>query len=165
MINLLLVAPASDLPEVRSEVQNLINLDRVRVRVVQRPCTGMAVLDAIDRYGRFDAVHFAAHGGEAGVALDDGLWPGASLVQMVELAASEIIYLSTCDSVALAKRITQETSADCIATLAEQGDRRAAELATSFWRTVASVVEHPVTAYLRTARHDSNSIYVRSLLR
>ena len=165
MINLLLVAPVTDLPEVHSETQNLINLERVRVRMVQRPCTGMAVLDAVDRYGRFDAMHFAAHGGPDGVALDDGVWPAASLVQAVGMTNAHLVYLSTCDSVAVAKQITEETHADCIATLAEQNDRRAAELATAFWRTVAGRVEEPMAAYLRTARLDRNSIYVRSLLR
>lgn len=162
-ISVLLIAPASGLAEVYTEVQNIVNLaPRLAVWLVGRPCTGMAVLDAAVR--KFDAIHVAGHGNEDGVALDDGLWPTSSLLQVVEMTSPRVLYLSTCKSMAIAKEVTELTTCDCIATLAEQNDKRAAELATAFWRTVATQVNHQITAYLRTARHDRNSTYVRSLM-
>lgn len=162
---MLLVAPVSNLEAIDSEVESIGNLRVLNVQTVRRPCTAYDVMQAIDRYRRFDAVHIAAHGGPDGVHLDDGLWPVSSIVQAVSMCKASLLYMSTCDSVAVAKHISELTNSDAIATLAEQGDKRAAELATNFWRTVANEVQHPPTAYLRTARHDSNSIYVSSLLK
>lgn len=165
MISVLLVAPVTNLESVDSEVEAIVNLsERLTVRLVRRPCSARDVMAAIDRYRRFDAVHVAAHGGPDGVRLDDGLWPVSSVVQAVAMCHAELLYLSTCDSVAVAKHVTELSTCDVVATLAEQGDKRAAELAANFWRTVANEVQHPPTAYLRTARHDNNSIYISSLL-
>lgn len=165
MISVLLVAPMTNLEAVDSEVESIVNLTGLLgVRLVRRPCAAHDVMAAIDRYRRFDAMHIAAHGGHDGVHLDDGLWPVSSVVQAVAMCHSKLLYLSTCDSVAVAKHVAEMTNCDCVATLAEQADKRAAELATNFWRTVANEVQHPPTAYLRTARHDNNTIYVSSLL-
>lgn len=165
MISVLLVAPVTNLESVDSEVQSIVNLSKhLSVHLVRRPCAAHDVLTAIDNNRRFDAVHIAAHGGPDGVHLDDGLWAVSSIVQAVVMCYAKLLYLSTCDGVAVAKHVSELTHSDVIATLAEQGDKRAAELATNFWRTIAREVAHPPSAYLRTARHDNNSIYVRSLL-
>lgn len=166
-IRLLVVAPASSSANVLAEVQNLLNLP-LHVRLLTgAQCTHMTLLDAIDRYRPFDAIHFAAHGTNDSVTLAAGdSLDEAGLLQAVELSGVTLIFLNTLSGVRLAKAVSQATRADCIATITPTNDdKRAAELATAYWRCIASQVQEPVAAFLRTARYDHNTIYVRSLLR
>lgn len=163
MIDVLLVAPESDLPWVGVEVDAITSMDGLRVRLVRSPATVRSVTEKIDRYGRCDVLVFSTHGNESGIMLDDGQIGASDVLMLVEMARCELTILNSCSSIAIANQIAKMTRCSVVATLEEQPDRRAWQVSTGILRELTRG-GNPVAAFMRTARYDNNSIYVSSLL-
>lgn len=162
MISVLLVAPVSDLVWVESEIETIVNLAGLRVRLVRRPATVRSVTEAIERSGPLDVVVFSTHGNGDGLVLDDGQASIADVLMLVEMARCELAVLNSCSSVAIANAIVKITRCDVVATIEEQPDKRAWQVSTGLLRELVRMGT-PVAAFMRTARHDDNSVYLRSL--
>ncbi len=163
MIRVLLVAPESDLEWVAAEVDAIASMDGLRVRLVRSPATVRSVTEKIGQSESFDVLVFSCHGNESGVQLDDGMASLSDLLMWVDTSRSELAILNSCTSVALANQIAKATRCSVVATIEEQPDKRAWQISTSLLRELVRG-GGPVQAFLRTARHDRNSIYVRSLI-
>lgn len=163
MISVMLVAPQSDLPWVAVEVDTIASMDGLRVRLVRTPATLRSVTDAIDHYGSCDVLVFSAHGGDEGIVLDDGQISAADVLMLVEMSRCKLVILNSCSSVSIAGDVVKVTRSDCICTINEQPDRRAWQVSTGVLRELVRG-GGPVQAFMRTARHDRNSQYLRSLI-
>lgn len=168
MISVMLVAPQSDLPWVAVEVETISNLasehpDRLNVRQVCAPATLRSAVAALDRAGAVDVVIFSTHGNGDGLLLDDGQIGAADVLMLVEMARCELLILNSCSSVAIANQVVKLTRCDVICTIQEQPDRRAWQVSTGVLRELVRG-GGPVQAFMRTARHDRNSQYLRSLI-
>lgn len=161
MINVLMVAPVTDLAYAEAEIQSLVNLDGLRVRLVRAPCTTLSIYAAVERVGHCDWLHVAGHGSEGGVHLDAEMWTAPEIVATVQSLNCDLVYLNTCDSVHLVKLISEKTGADCIANLTEASDQRAWQSATHF--AIQLLRTNPKAAYMKTVANDKAAIYVRSL--
>jgi hypothetical protein len=71
-IDVLLVAPASNLEWQAVEVETLVNLANVRVRLVRSPATHRSIDAAVDAILATDVLWFAGHGSPSGVEHDHG---------------------------------------------------------------------------------------------
>lgn len=163
MITVLLVAPIVDLPYVDTEIQSIVNMDGIRTRLVRSPCDTRSIYAAVEMIGHCNWLHIAGHGSEGGVYLDGETWSAVEIVATVQSLSCDLVYINTCDSVHLAKLITERTGADCIVNLVEANDQRAWQLAAHFARQL--VRTNPVAAYLKTAANDPTALYVRNLNR
>lgn len=163
MIDVTLVAPESDLPWVAIEVDTLVSMDGLRVRLVRSPATVRSVTEKIDRHGACDVLVFSTHGNESGVMLDDGQASIADVLMLVEMARCELAILNSCSSIAIANQIVKMTRCSAVATLEDQPDRRAWQVSTGLLRELVRG-GNPVSAFMRTARHDNNSVFLRSLI-
>jgi hypothetical protein len=161
MIGVLLVAPSTNLDWQAAEVEALINLTGLRVRLVRSPATHRSVMDMIDNVRMVDILWFCGHGTAAGVILDDGLFDLASLTIAVEQSRCNLVVLNTCSSIALAGQIAKHGT-DAMATITDQDDRRAWMVATSFARDLVRG-GLPSSVFLRTAAHDPNTQYIKAL--
>lgn len=163
MLRVYLVAPRSDLEWVDSEVDAIASMDGLRVRLVRSPATLRGVTEKIERYGAGDILVFSAHGNGSGVVLDDGQIGITDILMLVEASRCELVILNSCTSVAIASQIVKRTRASVIATIEELPDRRAWQISTGFLREVVRGGT-PLSAFQRTAAHDDNSIFLRSLI-
>ncbi len=163
MINVYLVAPENDLPWVGAEVDAITSMDGLRVRLVRTPATVRSVTEKIDRFGLCDILVFSAHGNESGIVLDDGQASIADVLMLVEMCRCNLVILNSCTSVAIANQIVKLTRSAAIATIEEQPDRRAWQVSTGVLRELVRG-GGLIQAFMRTARHDPNSIYLRSLI-
>lgn len=161
-ITVLMVAPVTNLDYAEAEMQALVNLAGLRIRLVRAPCTTLSIYAAVEHIGHCEWLHIAGHGSEGGVHLDSETWSAQEIVQTVQSLGCNLVYLNTCDSIHLVKLIGEKTSADCIANLTEANDQRAWQSATHFARQLLRT--NPVAAYLKTVANDKASIYVRSLI-
>ena len=163
MINVYLVAPRLDLSWVDVEADVITGMDGLRVWPVRSPATLRSVVEKIDKHGACDVLVFSTHGNELGIVLDDGQIGVADVLMLVEMSRCELVILNSCSSVAIANQIIKLTRASAIATIEEQPDRRA-------WQVSSGVLRELVrgggliAAFMRTARHDPNSVYLRSLI-
>lgn len=166
-ISVLLVAPQSDLEWVAVEVETISNLasehpERLNVRQVRAPATLRSVTEAIGRYGWCDVLVFSTHGNESGVVLDDGQIGVADVLMLTEMARCRLLILNSCSSIAIAGDVVKATRSDVICTIEEQPDRRAWQVSTGVLRELVRG-GGSVAAFMRTARFDRNSQYLRSL--
>lgn len=162
MITMLLVAPATDLEYADAEMQALVNMTGLRVRLVKAPCTTLAIYAAVEQIGRCDWLHIAGHGSEGGVHLDGGeVWGASEIAMTAQSLSCHLTWINTCDSVHLAKAVTENTPSDCIVNLVEANDQRAWQLPVHFARRLFKT--NPVDAFLKTAASDRNVLYVRNL--
>lgn len=163
MISMLLVAPSTDLEYADSEMQSLINLAGLRVRLVRAPCTTLAIYAAVEQVGRVDWLHIAGHGGEGGAHLDGETWSASEIALTAQSLNCHLTWINTCDSVHLAKTVTERTHSDCIVNLIEANDQRAWQLPAHYARQLLKT--NPIDAYAKTAAADRTVLFVRSLLR
>ena len=163
MIKMLLVAPSTDLAYADAEMQSLINLAGLRVRLVRAPCTTLAVYAAAEQAGQVDWLHIAGHGSDGGVHLDGETWSSGEIAQTVQALGCQLTWINTCDSVHLAKTITERTASDCIVNLIEANDQRAWQLPAYYARQLLRT--NPIDAYVKTAAADRTVLFVRSLFR
>lgn len=163
MIDVLLVAPESGLSWVGVEVDTITSMDGLRVRLVRSPATVRSVTEKIDRHGVCDVLVFSTHGNENGIMLDDGLASTDDILMLVEMARCELTILNSCSSIAIANQIVKLTRCSVVATLEDQPDRRAWQVSTGILRELVHG-GNPVSAFMRTARHDNNSVFLRSLI-
>lgn len=161
MITMLLVAPATDLEYADAEMQALVNLSGLRVRLVKAPCTTLAIYAAVEQVVRCDWLHIAGHGSEGGVHLDGETWSAPEIAMTAQSLSCHLTWINTCDSVHLAKAITERTQSDCIVNLVEASDQRAWQLPVHFARRLLKT--NPVDAFAKTAAGDRNVLYVKSL--
>lgn len=161
MITMLLVAPATDLAYADAEMQSLVNLAGLKVRLVKAPCTTLAIYAAVEQIGRCDWLHIAGHGSEGGVQLDGETWSSSEIALTVQSLSCHLTWINTCDSVHLAKAVTERTPSDCIVNLVEAHDQRAWQLPAYFARRLLKT--NPVDAFLKTAAGDMTTLYVKSL--
>lgn len=160
-ITMLLVAPATDLKYADAEMQALVNLSGLRVRLVKAPCTTLAIYAAVEQVGRCDWLHIAGHGSEGGVHLDGETWSASEIAMTAQSLSCHLTWINTCDSVHLAKIVTERTQSDCIVNLVEASDQRAWQLPVHFARRLSKT--NPVDAFAKTAAGDRNTLYVKSL--
>lgn len=163
MINVYLVAPQIDLPWMDVEVDIITGMDGLRVRPVRSPANLQRVTETIDRYGACDVLIFSSHGNGDGIVLDDGQISITDVLMLVEMSRCRLAILNSCSSVAIANQIVKMTRSDVIATIEEQPDKRAWQVSTGVLREIVRG-GGSVQAFMRTARHDQNSIYLRSLI-
>ncbi|MGB5048130.1 MAG: hypothetical protein WBO46_04295, partial [Caldilineaceae bacterium] len=65
----------------------------------------------------FELIWFVAHGGPDGVVLENGTLSGESLTAYVRSGGIGGVVLNTCESIAIANAIVQESGADVVATI------------------------------------------------
>lgn len=161
-ITMLLVAPATDLAYADAEMQALVNMAGLHVRLVKAPCTTLAIYAAVEQMGHCDWLHIAGHGSEGGVHLDGTeVWSATEIAMTAQSLSCHLTWINTCDSVHLAKVITERTLSDCITNLIEANDQRAWQLPVHYARRLLKT--NPVDAFLKTAASDRNVLYVKSL--
>ncbi len=161
-VTMLLVAPATNLEYADAEMQSLVNMAGLRVRLVKAPCTTMAIYAAVEQIGHCDWLHIAGHGSEGGVHLDGSeVWSATEIAMTAQSLSCHLTWINTCDSVHLAKAITERTLSDCITNLIEANDQRAWQLPVHYARRLLKT--NPVDAFLKTAASDRNVLYVKSL--
>lgn len=163
MISVLLVSPATDLHYADAELQSLVNLSGLRVRLVRRPCTTLAIYAAVEQIGHCDWLHIAGHGSEGGAHLDGETWSANEIAMTAQALSARLTWINTCDSVHLAKAVAERTQSDCIVNLIEANDQRAWQLPALFARRLLKT--SPLEAYAHTVAGDKTTLYVRSLLR
>lgn len=164
-VHVLLIAPSEvTIPAVELAIEQINNTEGLQVWIVRNPVTLRTIDDAIRMKRQpFDVVNILAHGQADHIRLDGERMDVASLLMIVEAARCELVVLESCSSVALANEIVKRTRASCMATIVEQGVARAREVNVNFLRALATGLP-PATAFMRTALHDPNSIYLHSLL-
>lgn len=146
MPNVLLIAPASDLPAVQNEIRN-VSL-ALRPAVLQNKVVGQEVLHWLTAHP-WDIVIFATHGDEHGIVLSDGQLPIGLLAPEVRASGAYLIILNTCASEIAGSIIHNETGATVICTIGPIDDAQAAHTMSLLARNLAAGLD-PATAYERS---------------
>lgn len=156
-MRVLLVAPHEPgLPGTREEIQDIINsgLDirllsgTVSAEELVRECTA----------DQFDVLWFIGHSSADGLQLSSGVLPRSQLVSMVRGCGAGLVVLNSCESVAVAQQIAEQTGADVVSTITDVPDSAAYTTGALFAQWLANT-EDPVQAY-QMARPGNNSTYV-----
>lgn len=109
-------------------------------------------------HGGYAVLWLATHGNAEGVLLSDGILP-ASLLTSLARDSFDLVVLNTCNSIATAQMLQNETGAEVIATIMEVPDREAFQTGALFARALAQSGDSE-TAYQR-AKPGANRTYVR----
>lgn len=151
----LLVAPRTNLLSVDAEVQAIL-----RSGLQVTPLIGTVEHDDLvsEMQGNYDVLWLCTHGNSEGIMLSDGILP-ASLLTSLARDSFDLIVLNTCNSIATAQMLQNETNAEVIATIIETPDREAFQTGALFARALANLGDTEA-AYQR-AKPGSNRTYVR----
>jgi len=121
-MKILLVAPSVALPLVDDEIQDIINYG-LNVNLLKGNVTAIELLRQITN-NNYDLLYLATHGNKDGILLSDGLLDSSLLTSLVR-GRIGAVYLNTCDSLATAQLIQNETDAEVVATIVEVPDATA----------------------------------------
>jgi hypothetical protein len=115
----LLIAPASDLPNADAEQQRIINT--LHPQCILGTVTTSDVLDAIQR-DTFDVVWFLGHSGPAGLQLSDGVMPAERLTQILRQSPPRLVVLNSCSNFYTANQIHDYLQCAVIGTVLDAPD-------------------------------------------
>lgn len=120
----------ANLPLLRSEIQDVLGsgltIAKTLIDAVSLPDLVRAVRDAV-----YDVLWVAGHAGAGGLPLSDGLLSPASFTALVR-GRFGLIYINTCESLALAQMIQNETGAAVVCTVAPVPDATAYQTGSLF---------------------------------
>lgn len=154
----LLVAPETNLVYSSAEVQVIWRLQSPAFLITA--CIGEVrhrdVLDIIDRH-QYDVFAFVGHATNQGLMLTDGIVSSAELTPMIR-GRFELTVLNSCDSLATAQMLQNETEAETIATIIDVPDRLAFQTSALFFRELAKSKDVPIAYH--AARPGGNRTYV-----
>lgn len=160
-VRVLLIAPRVALGT-DEEVQRVINWLHPQ-KVMLGTVTADEVLDALGA-GPYDVIWFASHGTSEGIELSDGLLKTNDLVQLLRGRQVHLIFLNTCDSVAVAIRLHDAIkSAAVVATAAEVDDGVAARTGALFAEYVALGKSYR-EAYELSKPVDTDYVYINDAM-
>ena len=164
-IRVLLIAPDVDVQAANLAYEQIVNMAGLVVASVRYPATLRTIDDALNRDRRtdYDVVLILAHGDDAGVILDGDRLDATSLCLLANRTRCEVMVIESCSSVALANRVAKSTGASVLATIAPQPISRAREVVVAFLDQLRAG-HAPAGAFLRSALHDDNSIFLQSLI-
>ena len=164
-IRTLLIAPDVDAQAANLAYEQIINMAGLSVTSVRYPATLRTIEDALERGQRrdFEVVLILAHGNSDGIILDGDRLDATGLCLIANRTRCEVMVLESCSSVTLANRVAKSTSASVLATIAPQPVSRAREVIVAFLGQLRAG-HAPAAAFLRSALHDDNSIFLQSLI-
>jgi hypothetical protein len=153
-----MVAPTrADLPNVAIEAAAVVNA--LGGKLVQGPVTERDVRDAASA-GVYDGIWFATHADGNHVLLSEGSLSEAALVAYVAASGATWCFLNTCQSIALGKRLIDQTQADVICTITDTPDGEAMRTGVLFARQL-SLLGDTRDAYERSKPGDDrNYLYL-----
>ena len=154
-MNVLLIAPRTDLLYVEEEVQGILR-SGLTVTPLLGNVTHADVLREVEK--SYDVLWLCTHGNEEGVLLSDGVLNASLLVALVR-DKFNLIVLNTCESFRVAQLVQNETSAEVVATVLSVPDKEAFQTGTIFARELAKTGDFERAYY--AARPGSNRTYVR----
>jgi hypothetical protein len=157
-MSVLMIAPTrSNLPNVAIEAAAVVNA--LGGKLVQGPVTERDVRDAASD-GTYEGIWFATHADGNQVLLSEGSLSEAALVAYVAASGAVWCFLNTCQSIALGKRILDQTQADVICTITDTPDGEAMRTGVLFARQL-SLLGDPREAYERSKPGDDrNYLYL-----
>jgi hypothetical protein len=157
-MSVLMIAPTrSDLPNVAIEAAAVVNA--LGGKLVQGPVTERDVRDAASA-GTYDGIWFATHCDGNHVLLSEGSLSEATLVAYVAASGASWCFLNTCQSIALGKRLIDQTQADVICTITSTPDGEAMRTGVLFARQL-SLLGDAREAYERSKPGDDrNYLYL-----
>jgi hypothetical protein len=157
-VSVLMIAPTrSNLPNVAIEAAAVVNA--LGGKLVQGPVTERDVRDAASA-GTYDGIWFATHADGNQVLLSDGFLSEAALVAYVAASGASWCFLNTCQSIALGKRLIDQTQADVICTITDTPDGEAMRTGVLFARQL-SLLGDSREAYERSKPGDDrNYLYL-----
>jgi hypothetical protein len=157
-MSVLMIAPTrSDLPNVAIEAAAVVNA--LGGKLVQGPVTERDVRDAASA-GTYDGIWFATHADGNQVLLSEGSLSEAALVAYVAASGASWCFLNTCQSIALGKRLIDQTQADVICTITDTPDGDAMRTGVLFARQL-NLLGDPREAYERSKPGDDrNYLYL-----
>lgn len=155
LVNILLIAPRTDLLLADAEVQAVL---RSGLSVTPRMghVTHADVLADVTG-GEYDGLWFAGHVVATGMMLSDGVLTNAELAPLVR-DRFPFVFLNSCDSRATARLLRRETNAAIIATVLDVPDRLAFQTGALFAQALAATDD--VTAAYQAALPGDNRTYV-----
>jgi hypothetical protein len=153
-----MIAPTrSNLPNVATEAAAVVNA--LGGKLVQGPVTERDVRDAASD-GTYDGIWFATHADGNQVLLSEGSLSEAALVAYVAASGAAWCFLNTCQSIALGKRLIDQTQADVICTITDTPDGDAMRTGVLFARQL-NLLGDPREAYERSKPGDDrNYLYL-----
>lgn len=166
-MNVLVVAPKTDLVYVENEVQSVVNL--LGARVLRGHVTLPDLLERLQSR-RWDVIWFTTHGSKDGILLSDGVAQTSLLIPLINSSGATLVVVNTCSSLQVAMAISAQLSVELICTIDEVPDRTAfvngATLAFHLanglsperaWGACGINLEHPLL-WLPSSSHDANPI-------
>ena len=124
-MNVLLIAPGTDLAHVNSEVQSVVNALHPTI-LLGDGATSDALLKALhpaaEHVKQYDLIWFATHGSSTGILLADGVLSAEALTQMLRTQDGAALFLNTCESIFIASRIHNDLSTPIICTISPVND-------------------------------------------
>lgn len=134
MYKTLIVAPETNLPMAKDEVQQVINLLGSKV-LTGSDANIRGLLNILSE--PFDIVWFATHGDEKGIYLNDGVVNASELTSLIRSVGASFVVLNTCSSRSVALALHDELRLPLVCTLREVPDRTAFILGTLLARQLA----------------------------
>lgn len=117
---LLVVGRAEELPAANAEMQALVNMDGLKIKLVY--AATVQSLQEFNWQPGFDVVWLAGHGGVDGFVAADGVIGIGQLAQYLRRVGPQMIYLNSCNSVGVAQQLVDECGSSAICTIVDVPD-------------------------------------------
>lgn len=156
-LNVLLVAPRTDLLFVDAEVQDILR-SGLKVTPMLGVVNHSDLVREFNNPTTYDVLWLATHATPEGVMLSDGILTTQLLTGLCRGSFS-LIVINSCQSIHTAQMIQNETEAEIIATIVDVPDAEAFQVGSRFARRLAKTGN--VEDAYRSARPGGNKTYVR----
>lgn len=137
----------AELPLIQSEIQDVLNSGLTVTHTLIDDVSRSGLILAI-RGGDFEVLWVVGHAGADGIPLSDGMLSPSAFTSLVR-DQFKLIYINTCESLALAQMIQNESSATVVCTVSKVSDATAYQTGSLFASELARTKNYRV-AYNRS---------------